>query len=53
MTAETFVKDLRGRRFIDARLGSVSLPGRDVRGADFTGADLRGATPRRVLTGSL
>jgi hypothetical protein len=51
MTAETFATDLRGRRFIDARLGSVSLPGRDVRGADFTGADLRGADLSHIRAG--
>src|SRR5262245_27493457 len=43
MTAEIVATGLRGRRFVGARLGAVSLPGRDVRGADFTAADLRGA----------
>jgi hypothetical protein len=51
MTAETFATDLRGRHFVGARLGSVSLPGRDVRGADFTGADLRGADLSQIRAG--
>ena len=51
MPAETFTTDLRGRCFIGARLGSVSLHGRDVRGADFTGADLRGADLSQIRAG--
>jgi hypothetical protein len=51
MTAEIITSDLRGRRFIGARLGSVSLHGRDVRGADFTGADLRGADLSHIRAG--
>lgn len=51
MTAESFASDLRGRRFIGARLASVSLQGRDVRGADFTGADLRGADLSQIRAG--
>lgn len=43
--------DLRGRCFSGARLASVSLAGRDVRGADFTCADLRGADLSHVRTG--
>jgi hypothetical protein len=51
MTAEIFASDLRGRRFVGARLGSAALHGRDVRGADFTGADLRGADLSHIRAG--
>jgi hypothetical protein len=51
MTAEIFASDLRGRRFVGARLGSASLQGRDVRGADFSGADLRGADLSHIRAG--
>jgi hypothetical protein len=46
-----FGPDLRGRCFAGARLDSVSLAGRDVRGADFTDADLRGADLSGIRAG--
>jgi MFS family permease len=50
-TTTESVTDLRGRCFAGARLVSVSLAGRDVRGADFTDADLRGADLSYVRAG--
>jgi hypothetical protein len=43
--------DLRGRRFVGARMPLASLSGADLRGADLSGADLRGADLSRIRAG--